>query len=329
MIESTQITEESLIKTREITESLSKEFHKSIIGQEDLFLRLYLALLTKGHILVESVPGLGKTRSVNVLSKLLDLSFNRIQFTPDLLPSDILGNLIFNPKSGEYTTNLGPIFGNLILADEINRAPAKVQSALLEAMQEKQVTIGGKTYPLQQPFMVLATQNPIEQEGTFTLPEAQIDRFLFKTIITYPDIEGEIEIMDLVGSEEEATTDSILSVEELTFIQKQVAQVTVSPDIKKYIANIVFATRYPDQYQLEDLKEVISFGASPRASLAFLQVAKALALIQGRSYVIPEDVKQMGHDILRHRIIVSFEAEAEGITSDQIIDKIFNMVIVP
>lgn len=313
----------------QIIQSLKTEFEKNIVGQKVLFTRLLVALFSEGHILLEGVPGLAKTRAINILSQAINGSFKRVQFTPDLLPSDIVGNLIFNPKDGKYYTKKGPIFANFILSDEVNRAPAKVQSALLEAMQERQVTIGDSTYKLPRPFLVLATQNPIEQEGTYPLPEAQVDRFLLKSIITYPDYEEEVQIMDMVEHEVDMSVTPVTKLSDIVKIQEITRNVFVDQKLKNYIRDITFATRYPEKYGIERLNSVIAYGASPRGSIAFLKAAKVMAIINNRNYIIPEDIKEIRYDILRHRIILSYEAEADGLTPEYAIDEIFNAVKVP
>lgn len=323
------ITKDELSFSSEVINKIKSDYERNIIGQKDLMARLLLTLFSGGHILLEGVPGLAKTRSINVISKVISASFKRIQFTPDLLPSDIVGNLIFNPKDAEYYTKQGPIFANIVLADEINRAPAKVQSALLEAMQEKQVTIGSETFKLPVPFMVLATQNPIEQEGTYPLPEAQVDRFLMKTVITYPTIEEEVEVMKLIEFEKETNIQNKLSVEDIIKVQDVANKVYLDDKLKMYIARIIHATRFPEQFNMKGLKAVVSFGASPRGSLAFLKVAKINALLDGRNYVIPEDIKAIRYDILRHRLVLTYEAEADGVTKENVIDEIFNSIQVP
>jgi MoxR-like ATPase len=305
------------------------EIEKVIVGQRRLLERMMIALLTSGHILLEGVPGLAKTLSVKTLAQALDLHFTRIQFTPDLLPADLTGTMVFSPKTSEFYTRKGPIFTNLLLADEINRAPAKVQSALLEAMQELQVTIGDSSHPIQKPFMVMATQNPIEQEGTYPLPEAQIDRFLLKVKVTYPSKVEERAIVDRVVSAPLAEIRPVCSREELARVNKSYKMVYIDEKIKDYIINIVFATRFPGEAGLGELKNLIQFGASPRASIYLTETAKALAFIRGRGYVTPEDVKTIGKDVLRHRIILSYEAEAEELSTDDIITKIFDNIEVP
>ena len=308
---------------------LTFEMNKVIVGQKYMVERLLIGLLGQGHILLEAVPGLAKTLAINTLSQAIDASFSRIQFTPDLLPADVVGTLIYNMKVNDFTIKKGPIFANFVLADEINRAPAKVQSALLEAMQEKQVTIGDETYILDKPFLVMATQNPIEQEGTYPLPEAQIDRFMLKTVIDYPKIEEEQLIIraNLKGAYEKVN--AVVSVEQILRAQQTVREVYMDEKIEKYILDIIFATRYPEKYKLADLKPLISFGASPRGSINLAVAAKCYAFIKRRGYVIPEDVRAVVHDVLRHRIGITYEAEAENITSVDIINKIVNEIEVP
>mgnify|MGYP003682981991 CR=1 FL=1 len=308
---------------------LTLEINKVIIGQKQMVERLLIGLLGKGHILLEGVPGLAKTLAINTLSKAVQGSFSRIQFTPDLLPADVVGTLIYNMKENDFSIKKGPIFANFVLADEINRAPAKVQSALLEAMQEKQVTIGDETFVLDKPFLVMATQNPVEQEGTYPLPEAQVDRFMLKVVIDYPKMDEEQIIMraNLKGSFE--TVNPVVSVDQILKAQEAVKEVYMDEKIEKYILDIIFATRYPEKYKLEDLKPLISFGASPRGSINLANAAKCFAFIKRRGYVIPEDVRAVVHDVLRHRIGITYEAEAENITSEEIINKIVNEIEVP
>jgi MoxR-like ATPase len=311
-------------------QSLLSEFEKVIVGQKYLIERLMVALLANGHILIEGVPGLAKTLSVRVLSGAIKTKFQRIQFTPDLLPADLLGTLVYNPKDGGFTTKKGPIFANIILADEINRAPAKVQSALLEAMQERQVTIGENTFPLDEPFLVLATQNPIEQEGTYPLPEAQVDRFMLKINITYPSIEEEHRIMkSMAVTNNKIEVNAVVGPEDIQRARDVVNDIYMDEKIEKYILDLVFATREPGKYKLNDLSGLIQYGASTRATIYLNIASKAYAFIQGRGYVTPQDVKSIGPDILRHRVIVSYEAEAEEKTSDYIIKKIFEEIEVP
>ncbi len=311
-------------------ERLNEETGKVIVGQSHMIERLMLGLLSKGHVLLEGLPGLAKTLAIKTLSTAVNAEFSRIQFTPDLLPADIIGTMIYNPTQNEFTVRKGPIFANFILADEINRAPAKVQSALLEAMQERQVTIGNDTFKLEEPFLVLATQNPIEQEGTYTLPEAQVDRFMLKVQITYPNIEEEREIIRRNIQEGGfKKVEPIISPEEIMRARKVVRQVYMDEKIERYILDIVFATRQPELYGLSELKPLISYGGSPRASINLAIASKAYAFLQRRGYVIPEDIRNICHDVMRHRIGLTYEAEAENITQEDIISKILNNVEVP
>lgn len=308
---------------------LKSEIGKVIVGQSKMVDRLLIGLLTRGHILLEGVPGLAKTLAISTLAKIIDTNFQRIQFTPDLLPADLVGTMIYNQKTGEFVPKKGPLFSNIILADEINRAPAKVQSALLEAMQERQVTIGDKTYPLEEPFLVLATQNPIEQEGTYPLPEAQVDRFMLKLKIVYPTREEEKKILDRMAKGEVPSVSKVITVDKILSAREAVNEIYMDPKVEDYIINIVFATREPQNAGLNDLKGLISYGASPRATLFLTRAARAHAFIRGRGYVTPEDVKSVGMDIMRHRVITTYEAEAENITSEDILQKIFDSVEVP
>ena len=308
---------------------LTAEMNKVIIGQKHMVNALLIGLLGKGHILLEGVPGLAKTLSINTLAKSVHGSFSRIQFTPDLLPADVIGTMTYNIKQNEFSIKKGPIFANFVLADEINRAPAKVQSALLEAMQERQVTIGDSTFKLDTPFMVMATQNPVEQEGTYPLPEAQIDRFMLKTVIDYPKIDEEQQIMRDNLSNSYAVVNQTVSLEQITNAQAAVREVYMDEKIEKYILDIIFATRYPEKYGLADLKPLISFGASPRGSINLAMAAKCYAFIKRRGYVIPEDVRAVVFDVLRHRIGITYEAEAENITSVEMVHKIVNTIEVP
>jgi len=311
-------------------EALNRETALTIVGQQNMIDRLMVGLLTKGHILLEGLPGLAKTLAIKTLSTAINAQFSRIQFTPDLLPADIIGTMIYNPSNHEFSVRKGPIFANFILADEINRAPAKVQAALLEAMQERQVTIGGATYPLEEPFLVLATQNPIEQEGTYPLPEAQTDRFMLKVKIGYPTKEEEREIVrrnlndDLFGEVKQ-----VVQPEEILRARKSVRKVYMDEKIERYIIDIVFATREPQDYGLRNLEPLIQFGASPRASINLALASKAEAFLQRRGFVIPEDVRRICHDVMRHRIGLTYEAEAENVTQEDIIDRILNTVEVP
>ncbi len=307
---------------------LTDEMEKVIVGQHYLIERLLIGILANGHILVEGVPGLAKTTAVKTLAQTIETSFKRIQFTPDLLPADLMGTQIYLPKSGDFTVKKGPLFSNIILADEINRAPAKVQSALLEAMQERQVTIGDETFKLEEPFLVMATQNPIEQEGTYPLPEAQVDRFMLKLRVTYPTKQEEKEIMQRIADRSLIEVKPVTSPQEIVESQKVVDQIYIDDKLKDYIVDIVFATREPKSYGI-DIEDMIAYGASPRATIYLNQAAKAYAFLQGRGYVTPQDVKSVGMDVLRHRVLLTYEAEAEELTSDDIITKIFDNVEVP
>jgi MoxR-like ATPase len=320
---------EKIEKESAFVEILTMEINKVIVGQKHMVERLLIGLLGQGHILLEGVPGLAKTLAINTLSQAVHGSFSRIQFTPDLLPADVIGTMIFNMKANDFSIKKGPIFANFVLADEINRAPAKVQSALLEAMQEKQVTIGEETFKLDKPFLVMATQNPIEQEGTYPLPEAQVDRFMLKTVIKYPKIDEEQLIIrqNLKGDYE--SINPVVSIEQILKAQAAVREVYMDEKIEKYILDIIFATRNPENYGLSDIKPLISFGASPRGSINLAVAAKCYAFIKRRGYVIPEDIRAVVHDVLRHRIGVTYEAEAENITSEDIINKIVNVIEVP
>jgi MoxR-like ATPase len=320
--------QEKVEKESLFVQELLAEMGKVIVGQKYLVERLLIGLLANGHILIEGVPGLAKTLSIKTLSDAIQTKFQRIQFTPDLLPADLIGTMIYNPQSGTFSTKKGPIFTNLILADEINRAPAKVQSALLEAMQERQVTISDNTFPLEEPFLVMATQNPSEQEGTYPLPEAQVDRFMLKLSITYPSKKEEWEIIDRNAEVGFPQVKKVISPADILKAREVVAQIYVDEKIKDYILNIVFATRAPEEYNL-DLKDLIAYGASPRASIYLNLAAKAHAFLKGRGYVTPEDVKAIGMDVLRHRVIVTYEAEAEEIDSEYIVKKVFDEIEVP
>lgn len=314
----------------EWVERLRRETSKVIVGQRYLIDRLLTGLLANGHVLLEGVPGLAKTLSVKTLADCIEAQFSRIQFTPDLLPADIVGTLIYNPKSGEFTTRQGPVFANIVLADEINRAPAKVQSALLEAMQERQVTIGDQTFKLPTPFLVLATENPIDQEGTYPLPEAQVDRFMLKLNVGYPTIEEERKILDLMattGAQPKASP--VIKPQEIMEAREIVNSIYLDPKIRDYIVELVFATRFPERYKLEELKSFIQFGASPRATIALTLASKAWAFLQGRGYVTPQDVKTIAMDVMRHRVILSYEAEAEELSSESLISRILETVPVP
>ncbi|RMB63345.1 MoxR family ATPase [Dokdonia sinensis] len=324
-----QAINEKIERESAFVDILAMEMNKVIVGQKHMIERLMIGLLGQGHILLEGVPGLAKTLAINTLAQAVHGSFSRIQFTPDLLPADVVGTLIYNMKLNDFSIKKGPIFANFVLADEINRAPAKVQSALLEAMQEKQVTIGDETFVLDKPFLVMATQNPVEQEGTYPLPEAQVDRFMLKTVIDYPKLADEQLIIrqNLKGSYEKVNP--VVSVDQILRAQSAVREVYMDEKIEKYILDIIFATRYPENYGLADLKPLINFGASPRGSINLATAAKCYAFIKRRGYVIPEDVRAVVHDILRHRIGITYEAEAENITSVDIINKIVNQIEVP
>ena len=330
---------DQIVDIRELNERIERKsafvdalmmgMNQTIVGQKHLIESLLIGLLSDGHILLEGVPGLAKTLAIKTLAQLIDADFSRIQFTPDLLPADVIGTLIYSQKKDEFSVKKGPIFANFVLADEINRAPAKVQSALLEAMQERQVTIGDETFALPQPFLVMATQNPIEQEGTYPLPEAQVDRFMLKVVVNYPQKEEEKLILRQNVGEAKVISKPILKVEDIIEARKVVREVYMDEKIERYIVDLVFATRFPDEYGLENLKGMISFGASPRASISLAQAARAYAFIKRRGYVIPEDVRAVAYDVLRHRIGLSYEAEANNLTSEEIINVILNAVEVP
>ncbi len=309
---------------------INDSIRKVIIGQEDLIEKLLLAILTNGHVFLEGVPGLAKTLTIKSLAQIIDTKFQRLQFTPDLLPADILGTLIYNPKESSFEIKKGPIFANIILADEINRSPAKVQSALLEAMQERQITIGDETFKLDNPFLVMATQNPIEQEGTYPLPEAQIDRFMFKVIVGYPNPDEELEILKRMGNiNTNLDLKAVVKPEQILSARKIVDQIHIAENIQKYIVSLVLATRNPSEYGLKDLTSLINFGASPRATIFLATASKSHAFLNKRGFVIPEDVRSVGKSILRHRIILTYEAEAEEITTEDIIQRIYESVPTP
>lgn len=310
-------------------QQLKQEIAKQVVGQDNMIESLLIGLFTQGHILLEGVPGLAKTTTVNALSSALNLNFKRVQFTPDLLPSDIIGAQIYDMKTGDFKIKRGPVFTNLLLADEINRAPAKVQSALLEVMQEKQLTIGEETYKLDLPFLVLATQNPVEQEGAYTLPEAQLDRFMFKIVVGYNTKEEEHQIASKVAMATFETINPILNKEDLKTIQQEIQQIHIDKELEEYIVNLIFATREPEDYGLEEIKPLLQFGASPRATIDMFKVVKAKAYLRGNDHVTPLDIALVFKDVLRHRIILSYEAEALGITSDEILQKVISKVPVP
>lgn len=321
---------ERISKTSEFVDELKKGMGRVIIGQDELVNKILVSMLANGHILLEGVPGLAKTLMVNTLSKLINTNFQRIQFTPDMLPADLLGTLIYNQKTGEFDTRKGPIFSNIILADEINRSPAKVQSALLEAMQERQVTIGENTFLLDAPFLVMATQNPIEQEGTYPLPEAQVDRFMFKLIVDYPDLDSERLV--LRQNTKPINVDSLKPIVESDAIleaQAVIHDIYVDEKVEDYVLNLIFATRNPEKYALKDLEGIIDYGASPRATINLIRAAKARAFTEHRGYITPEDIRYIGADVLRHRIILTYEAEAEELTPEDVIQRLFEVVEVP
>ncbi len=321
---------DSIERESQFIHDINTSIRTVIIGQDNLIETLLLAILTDGHVFLEGVPGLAKTLTINSLAQIIDTKFQRLQFTPDLLPADILGTLIYNPIDGSFEVKKGPIFANIILADEINRAPAKVQSALLEAMQERQITIGDKTFKLENPFLVMATQNPIEQEGTYPLPEAQIDRFMFKVLVGYPNPEEELEILKRMGKiNSNIKLKPVVNPSQILSARKIVDQIYMAENIQKYIVSLVFATRYPEKYGLKDLQSLITYGASPRATIFLANASKSYAFLHRRGFVIPEDVRAVGKSILRHRIILSYEAEAEEITTEDIIQRIYESVPTP
>jgi MoxR-like ATPase len=309
-------------------ERLKREVQKVIVGQEYMIDRLLIGILCEGHLLLEGVPGLAKTLTVKTLASAIQTGFQRIQFTPDLLPADLIGTMIFDQKRSEFVPHQGPIFSNIILADEINRAPAKVQSALLEAMQERQVSIGNRTFPLDDPFLVMATENPIEQEGTYPLPEAQVDRFMLKLLVTYPNKKEEKQILERMTESSELIVEPVVSPAAIRSARGVVSQVYMDEKVKDYIVDLVFATRKPEDYQL-DTKDLVQYGASPRATIFLAKAARAHAFVSGRGYVTPEDVKSVGLDVLRHRIILTYEAEAENVTTEEVIRRVFDKVMVP
>jgi MoxR-like ATPase len=322
-----KLSEKDREKSEKLQESV-KEVEKVIVGQEGMINGLLIGLLSRGHVLLEGVPGLAKTLAVKTLAQTIQAKFSRMQFTPDLLPADLTGTRIYNARTGAFTISMGPIFANIVLADEINRAPAKVQSALLEAMQEKQVTIGDRTFMLEEPFIVLATQNPIETEGTYPLPEAQVDRFLLKVVIDYPTQEQEVEIINRMTTGREIKVETVLKPKDINDMREITDAIYVDEKIKTYVTDIVFATRKPDEYKLE-LGHLIEYGCSPRASLGLITAAKAGAFINGQGYVSPDDIKAVAFEVLRHRLILSYEAEAEEVTPDDVVKQIINKIKVP
>ena len=324
-----QQVRERVAEKADMVDRLRHEVGKAIIGQEEMLSRLLIGLLTGGHILLEGVPGLAKTTAINALAQALSTSFQRIQFTPDLLPADLIGTMIYLPSEGTFTTRKGPVFANFVLADEINRAPSKVQSALLEAMQERQVTIGDETWPLESPFLVMATQNPIEQEGTYPLPEAQVDRFMLKVRVTYPRPQDERRVLDMALDESTRPVQAVLNLEEIFGMQDVVKMIYTDDQLKDYILSIVQATRDPAAWKLDNLVPLIDFGASPRATINLGRAARALAFLNGRGYVTPQDVKDVAHDVMRHRVILTYEAEAEQMTTEDVLTEILRTVPVP
>jgi MoxR-like ATPase len=321
---------ERILESSKFVKPLRENLEKAVVGQEELLNKIIICMLADGHMLLEGVPGLAKTLTVKTLASSLNSKFQRIQFTPDMLPADLIGTLIYNQKSGEFDTRKGPIFSNIILADEINRSPAKVQSALLESMQEKQVTIGENTYKMELPFLVLATQNPLEQEGTYPLPEAQLDRFMFKLIVNYPSIDSEKVLMRLnTTSKKEIDINPIVQPETIIEAQKLITEIYVDEKVEDYILNLIFATRDPLKFDLKDLDGIIDVGASPRATINILKASKSRAFTESRGYVTPEDVRYVSTEILRHRVILTYEAEAEELTTDQVITRLFEKIEVP
>jgi MoxR-like ATPase len=313
----------------QFVERMMKEVSKAVVGQREMLEGILMGLLTGGHVLLEGVPGLAKTLTISSVSQAISLNFGRIQFTPDLLPSDLIGTMVFNPKTGDFAPKKGPIFTNIVLADEINRAPAKVQSALLEAMAERQVTIGDATYKLDSPFLVLATQNPLEQEGTYPLPEAQMDRFMFKILVDYPTKAEELEIMNRMGQDKHPSIEAVISCEELMRARERIDMIYVDEKLRNYLVELVMATRQPAKYGLSRIENLIRVGASPRATISLIRAAKAHSFLRGRGYVTADDVKAIAYNVLRHRLILSFEAEAEEVKSDQVIKEILSQIEVP
>jgi MoxR-like ATPase len=329
MEQDVRVLTEMVRKESAFVDRLTNEVGRVIIGQKELVDRILIALLCKGHVLIEGVPGLAKTLTVKTMAAALDATFSRVQFTPDLLPADLTGTQIYNQQTGAFSVKKGPIFAGIVLADEINRAPAKVQSALLEAMQERQVTMGDKAFPLPEPFLVLATQNPIEQEGTYPLPEAQIDRFMLMVRVSYPTKDEELQIMDRMALAEPAKVDKVISLDDLQRARSMMTEIYMDQKVKQYIVDLVFATRQPEAAGVKDVADYIRYGASPRASIALSEAARAHAFLRHRGYVIPEDIKAVGLDVMRHRVIPSYEAEAENITAEDILNRIFDSVQVP
>ena len=329
MSESVEQITQKIEREFPVVAAVSEEVSKVLVGQRNMTEKLLIGLLSDGHILVEGVPGLAKTTAIKTLSEVIQAEFSRIQFTPDLLPADLIGTQIYSPKEGNFHVKKGPLFAHIVLADEINRAPAKVQSALLESMQEKQVTIGDETFKLPETFLVMATQNPVEQEGTYPLPEAQVDRFMLKVVVDYPSKEEEISIMKRMEGVHQPTITKVLTPEKIIELRQLVSQVFVDDKLYDYVANLVFATRSPELFGLKDMKHLIEYGGSPRASINLIKAAKAQAFLNGRGYVTPQDIKTIGPDVLRHRILISYEAEAQDMNSTDIIQKVFDKIDVP
>ena len=329
MTESVEQITQKIEREFPVVAAVSEEVSKVLVGQRNMTEKLLIGLLSDGHILVEGVPGLAKTTAIKTLAEVIQAEFSRIQFTPDLLPADLIGTQIYSPKEGNFHVKKGPLFAHIVLADEINRAPAKVQSALLESMQEKQVTIGDETFKLPETFLVMATQNPVEQEGTYPLPEAQVDRFMLKVVVDYPSKEEEISIMKRMEGVHQPTITKVLTPEKIIELRQLVSQVFVDDKLYDYVANLVFATRNPELFGLKDMKHLIEYGGSPRASINLIKAAKAQAFLNGRGYVTPQDIKTIGPDVLRHRILISYEAEAQDMNSTDIIQKVFDKIDVP
>ncbi len=329
MSESVEQITQKIEREFPVIAAVSEEVSKVLVGQRNMTEKLLIGLLSDGHILVEGVPGLAKTTAIKTLAEVMQAEFSRIQFTPDLLPADLIGTQIYSPKEGNFHVKKGPLFAHIVLADEINRAPAKVQSALLESMQEKQVTIGDETFKLPETFLVMATQNPVEQEGTYPLPEAQVDRFMLKVVVDYPSKDEEISIMKRMEGVHQPTIAKILTPEKILELRQLVSQIFVDDKLYDYVANLVFATRSPELFGLKDLKHLIEYGGSPRASINLIKAAKAQAFLNGRGYVTPQDIKTIGPDVLRHRILISYEAEAQDLNSTDIIQKVFDKIDVP
>jgi MoxR-like ATPase len=329
MSESVEQITQKVEKEFPLIAAVGEEIGKILVGQKNMTEKLLIGLLSDGHILVEGVPGLAKTTAIKTLAEVMEATFSRIQFTPDLLPADLIGTQIYSPKDGNFSVKKGPLFAHIVLADEINRSPAKVQSALLESMQEKQVTIGNETFNLPETFLVMATQNPVEQEGTYPLPEAQVDRFMLKVVVNYPNKDEEIAIMKRMGNPTEFNIQKVLTPEKVLELRKIVNNIFVDDKLYGYVADLVFATRTPELFGLSDLKHLIEYGGSPRASINLIKAAKAHAFLQGRGYVTPQDIKIIGPDVLRHRILITYEAEAQDLSSDDIIQRVFDKIDVP